>query len=193
MNVAAALVLAACSHAASVARRASDAPPVPYEDPGACPFEGCTYREWTTNAAVDIRADRRAGAPVAFRLGAGEKIAAVTGVVVTIKPGRAQFREAVTLDTSDGRVDVTPEDTLYLLTYLGEGNFKVWLRGRFYAYVDGADFMNGACDRFPDRCRGSIVEKAQSEWWVQIRNKAGRVGWTDQADKFDGKDALGGR
>jgi len=28
-------------------------------------------------------------------------------------------------------------------------------------------------------------------WWVQIRNGQGRIGWTDQADRFDGTDACG--
>ena len=31
-------------------------PPVPYEDIGACPFEGCVYREWIANAPLTVGA-----------------------------------------------------------------------------------------------------------------------------------------
>ena len=40
-------------------------------------------------------------------------------------------------------------------------------------------------------CVGRIVEPWQFEWWVQIRNAAGKVGWTREPEKFDNKDALG--
>jgi len=164
---------------------------MPYEDPGACPFEGCTYREWTVKAAIDVRADRRSDAPVAFQLKPGEKITAITGVVVTRKPGRVEFRAPTKLDTHEGPVNVVPGDVVYLLTYLGEGNYKMWFKGRLYPFVDGVTFLNGACDRFPDRCNGRIVEQSQTEWWIQIRTASGQVGWTMESDKFDGQDALG--
>ena len=47
-------------------RRAT--PPMPFEDVGACPFEGCVYREWIANSAVVVSTDRRVEAPVAFTL-----------------------------------------------------------------------------------------------------------------------------
>jgi hypothetical protein len=31
----------------------------------------------------------------------------------------------------------------------------------------------------------------QSEWWIQIRSRGGRVGWTNEPEKFDGKDQFG--
>ena len=188
-----AALVAVSSHCGSAPRRsAAMPPPVPYEDPGACPFEGCTYRDWTANAAVDVRADRRANAPVVFRVQVGEKVAALTGTVITIKAGRVQFRERVTLASLDGRVDVEPGQTVYLLTNEGEGFLKVWFNGRLLRSADGSDFLNGACEVDQNRCKGRIVERSQTEWWVQIRNQAGRVGWTDAVDKFDGKDALSG-
>jgi hypothetical protein len=67
------------------------AAPIPFEDVGACPFEGCVYREWTAARPVEIRVARRSSAPVAFRLESGERVAAVTGVVVTVKAGRVEL------------------------------------------------------------------------------------------------------
>ena len=39
-------------------------PPMPFEEANVCPFEGCVYREWTANTAVNIRRDRRPTAPI---------------------------------------------------------------------------------------------------------------------------------
>lgn len=174
-------------------------PPVPYEDAGACPGEGCVYREWTARTAVAVRRDRTPGSPVLFNLRKGEKAKALTGVVVTTRPGRVLFREPVDLmfyDKSQRTVaflHVDPSQTLYLLTYRGEGNTLAWLDGRFYDDVDGSTaFFTDNCNNDANRCTGRIVEQAQAVWWVQLRNVKGQVGWTHQPEKFDGKDALAG-
>jgi hypothetical protein len=165
---------------------------VPFEDPGACPFEGCVYREWTAKSVVDVLTERRKHTKVAFALEPGEKVTALTGVVITLKAGRAQFRESRTLKTDAGLVRIDPGETLYLLTYAGEGYTKAWLRGKLYSGVDTVDFFNAVCDTQPDPCAGRIVEKAVAEWWVQVRNRRGLVGWTNEPEQFDGKDAFNG-
>jgi hypothetical protein len=168
------------------------APPVPYVDDGACPFEGCVYREWVANDIVVIRKDRREGAPIAFKLKKGERARALTGVVVTLKAGRVQFRQPVNLDSASGTLHIEPGQTLFLLTYRGEGFTKAWFQGKVYESVDGARaFFDSRCDIDPSRCTGKIVERSKSVWWVQIRNARGQIGWTDEPDKFDGKDGLG--
>ena len=94
-------------------------PPTPYEDVGACPFEGCVYRAWVANAPVEIRADRnwRRRSP---SIRAGEKVAALGGVVVTTRPGRVEFDMPHDVDASGGPIHVEPGQTLYLLTSEGE-------------------------------------------------------------------------
>ena len=186
-----ALLLMSLSFAVRVMAQAPGPPPVPFEDVGACPFEGCVYREWKARTGVQVRATRRAGAPVAFQLRAGETVTALTGVVVTVRAGRVRFDVPQRLMTSDGPIDVLPGQTLYLLTYQGEGFTKVWFNGKVYTDVDASSFLNGACAVAPTRCPGRVVESSRTEWWVQVRNKAGQVGWTREPDKFDGKDALG--
>ena len=167
-------------------------PPVPFEDSGACPFEGCVYREWTAKAVVSIRAERRRDAPVSFSLQAGEKVTALTGVVVTLTPGRVEFRQPKTLSSSPKPIRIEPGQTLYLLTYQGEGFTKAWFNGALYRDVDASDFLNAVCDFQPDRCMGRVVERWQSEWWVNVRTRSGRLGWTNEPEKFDGKSAIGG-
>ena len=166
-------------------------PPTPFEDVGACPFEGCTYREWSAKETVAIRAARRTTGSLAFSVKAGEKVTALTGVVVTLRPGRVQFRERTTLRTATGNVQIVPGETLYLLTYQGEGFTKAWLRGQSLTDVDTTQFINGVCDNQPSRCLGKVIQESQTEWWVQIRNRSGKVGWTREPEKFDGKDSLG--
>lgn len=167
-------------------------PPVPFEDAGACPFEGCVYREWTAKAAVIVRAERRRDAPVSFNVQAGEKVTALTGVVVTLKPGRVEFRQPKTLNSSTKPIHIEPGQTLYLLTYLGEGFTKAWFNGALYPEVDASEFLNALCDFQPDRCAGRVVERSQTEWWVHLRTRSGRLGWTNEPEKFDGKSAIGG-
>jgi len=95
------------------------------------------------------------------------------------------------LTTSSGPIAVSPGQTLYLLTDQGEGFTKAWFNDKVYENVDASSFINAACDAVPRRCSGRVVEPSRTEWWVQIRNKAGQIGWTREPDKFDGKDALG--
>jgi hypothetical protein len=171
---------------------ASAGPSVPFEDPGACPFEGCVYREWTATAPLNVRSERRRNAPIVFTLRPSEKITAITGVVITIRPGRVEFQRPTDVSSSSGVLRIEPGETLYLLTYQGEGFTKAWFRGRLYEDVDTVVFTNSLCESQPDRCSGKIIEPAQAEWWVQVRNRSGAVGWTNEPDKFDGKDALAG-
>jgi hypothetical protein len=194
-GVAAVLVLIATSgrHTASAQRSPSAGPPVPYVDAGVCPFEGCVYREWTALGAVGVRRDRRADSPVVFSVKKGEKLTAITGVVVTTRAGRVQFSEPIDLSTLSGPLHIVPGQTLYLLTYRGEGVTLAWFQGRFYDEVDGSTaFFNDGCDRVPSRCVGTVIQAPQSVWWVQMKNAKGQIGWTNEAQKFDNKDALSG-
>jgi hypothetical protein len=158
---------------------------------GACPFEGCVYREWVANAAVDVRAGRGPDDPVAFRLRPGDRVQAVTGVVVTVKAGRVTFRAPIELPSSDGVVRIVPGETLYLLTYHGEGSTTAWFKGHLYDWLDGSEFFNDLCKDRPNTCNGSILERPQRVWWVRLRSRGGRMGWTRETDKFDNKDSLG--
>lgn len=165
-------------------------PPTPYEDFGACPFEGCVYREWRSRSPVEVHLERRDDSPVAFRVAKGEAVQALAGVVVTLRAGRVQFDRPQRLNASPAPIEVLPGQTLFLLTYQGEGFTKAWFNGRLYTDVDVASFMNGVCERVPGRCSGRMVEQSRTEWWVQIRNGSGQIGWTREPEKFDGSDAL---
>jgi hypothetical protein len=148
---------------------------LPFEDWGACPFECCTYREWSVKADTPIHADRADGSPVVFTAKAGEWVTGLTGVVVTSMPGRAEVR----VPTTVGGLRAAPGDVVWLLTSQGEGFYKAWFKGQFIDGING--FYN-------------VVMTSQPvyTWWVKVQDGSGRVGWTSQHRNFGHVDACGG-
>ena len=51
---------------------------------------------------------------------------------------------------------------------------------------------NGVCQDRPAACDGHIERPGRGEWWVQVENADGVLGWTDDTDAFGNKDAYGG-
>jgi len=175
--------------AASWARADAPAsmPALPYESPGACPFECCTYRTWTVRADTDILSERVTGAPVAFRVRKGSKVQGVTGVVITTVPGRARAWKDVVLGDLENRVTVRRGETAYLLHDLGEGYWKTWVRGREVA-INEIECMGE--EMVPQPCGLRILSKPKTTWWVKIRS-GDREGWTHEVDHFGDIDACG--
>ena len=109
-----------------------------------------------------------------------------------MRPGRVEFTEPTDLASADGTISAKPGDTLFLLSYIGEGFTNAWYKGRFFREVDGAmAFFNARCDTEPGLCTGRVVQPTRSEWWIQVRSRGGHVGWTNEPEKFDGKDYSG--
>jgi hypothetical protein len=155
----------------------------PFYDWGACPFECCTYREWTANASTAVLKVRRRNAPVAFQLKNGEAVQGLTGVVVTTRAGTAKVFRATTL--GEQKIKVSPGDHLLLLHYQGEGYWRFWFRG----HID-SDQLPDINDQAPDsELDLRIVTHPRTVWWVKIRNRQGQEGWTEQTDHFDHMDA----
>jgi hypothetical protein len=153
-------------------------PPLRYQDAGACPFEGCIYRDWTVTKDTGIYADWKTygeNAAQTFHVRTGEKVQALTGVVVIEKPGVMLLKQAHGI----GNVTAQQGDLVYVLTSRGEGFAKVMFRSRVFDNVDLNDY------------EGKVFQTLRSpeqKWWVQIRNNQGRMGWTKEADNFKNKD-----
>ena len=143
------------------------APPSPYIDKGACPFECCTYREWTANEEIALL-DRPNGKKVVAQLHKGEKVQGVTGEVHSI-PLRAIAKY------DDPNAKVKAGDVIYVLHYLGEGVWKVWHNGEL---VELENFSEKG--PFP-----------RTTWWVQIKTASGVLGWAISHRNFANQDACG--
>jgi hypothetical protein len=186
-------MLAWLSVDAGTQRQAPAGPPMPYEEAGACPFECCTYRDWTARGPIGVRSDRRTGSPVVFTLKKGDVVRALTGVVVIVKPGRVQFKKPLDLNAMSGttlsKIHVEPGDTLFLLINRGEGETGAWFKGRVYDSVEGSSFLFSDCAGRQSTCDGVLLEMPTMVWWVRIRTAEGREGWINVPDEFDNKDA----
>src|SRR5437016_1584837 len=103
-------------------------PDLPFFDWNACPFEGCIYRQWTARKPVVVydtwKHTRR---PIA-RLMEGDKVVAITGVVITFKPG------VVRLDQDLPQEGLKRGDIILTYSYRAEGSWLAWFRGTFHNY-----------------------------------------------------------
>jgi len=177
------LVVAVLALAAGAAAPADDASPrTPYLDWGACPFECCVYGTWTASQATNVLTSRRTGAAVAFRLKPGDKVYVSTGVVVTTRPGRIRALEAVTLGEGTEAVSLKPGELIYILHYLGEGYHLLWFNG--HTLSDEIEPVEQAKNL-------ELLEPPETHWWVKIKNRSGRVGWSEHPEHFMGNDACG--
>jgi hypothetical protein len=147
-------------------------PPNPYIDKGACPFEGCTYREWVAKRDLTLfdlpNGQRRIG-----RLGAGERVTALTGEVRSV-PKLVHAKANVQNPDKPEETIIPKGEAFYLLHHIGEGNWLSWYRGKL---VPVESFL--VAGSFP-----------KSVWWAKVKTRTGLVGWVVSDGNFDGQDRL---
>lgn len=162
---------------------AQEKPPAHYENWGVCPFECCTYREWTADDEIPVHEGRSEQSAIVFRLRPHEQISALTGVVVTEKAGVIRIDKPVKDGYAEGndapQLSLKRGDVVYLLSPLGEGSYLFWYHGKVYR--SGIEIAS---------MPGVDGNDAKMRWWKQVRNRAGKKGWTT-SDKFSNADACG--
>jgi hypothetical protein len=175
-------VLLVASQSASAAE-STKTPRLPYLDWGACPFECCTYRDWTAEAPIKVYKNRNEKSALVFLVNKKETVQAITGVVVTHHAAPVQVLKPVKLGyrgtAESPMLSLKPKDKLYALHYAGEGNEVFWYQGKTYVDVidETALFKRQGSPRYV--------------WWAKIKNHAGKMGWTKQTDAFSNQDACG--
>lgn len=148
-----------------------------FVDKGACPFECCTYREWDALEKTQLFSEPKSNSHIVGYVEKGAKVLALTGEVHT-KPGKLIVRRDVTLFKHG--------DILWVYTYLGEGYFKIWNKGRFIEDQVDFNWNNPSADDW-----GYFEYLPDSTWWVKIKLPDGLEGWTNQPEHFSNKDACG--
>ena len=164
-------------------------PELPYFDWNACPFEGCVYREWTAHEIVPVYDTWKGRRRQITQLAIGDKVVALTGVVITFKPGR------IRLDHDLPDADLKRGDTILTYAYRGEGFSAVWFKGKYDPSFD-ISFT-----KWPDgqgcggaHCAATYVDLGKKEWWARVKLQSGRTGWVDMNQAtFDGAGLLGSR
>lgn len=152
-------------------------PKVPYKDVGACPFECCVYRQWTTNKDTVLYKQMSEKSPIAFKVKKREKITGVTGVVITNRAGTVKvLKDYTAKDDNGNNISIKSGDVFYVLTSLGEGFHQLWYKGKFFQ------------DEIYNEERMKILTEPKSDWWVKIKNRKEQIGWTKLPENFDNKD-----
>jgi hypothetical protein len=153
---------------------AKDELPSVYVSKGACPFEGCVYRDWIAKRDLTVY-DRPDGTVIVDQIHQGERVHAVTGEVhcrpVRVVAGR-DHPEPGSYEPTSPRI--RKGQVYYLLHYLGEGQWRVWFRGTL-TVVEGLD---------------SDAPRPKTTWWAKIETPRGRIGWVIATNNFNGQDML---
>ena len=155
----------------------ADEHPTFYIDKGVCPFECCTYRTWFTDKKTQLHKEPKISSSIVGTAEKGLKVTARTGEVHT-RPGKLVVRKNVT--------PFRKGDVLWVYTYLGEGYFKIWYRGKFIEDQVDFNFLNPAAEDW-----GYFETMPDSVWWVRIRTHSGVEGWISEPGNFSNKDACG--
>jgi hypothetical protein len=160
------------------------APTLPFLDWNACPFEGCTYREWTASTEVEVFDTWKTSRKRVATLPPKTLVTGLSGVVITYKPGTIQLNQDLPDD------NLRRGDMILTYTYRGEGLSAAWFKGRFYREYDitFAKWPDGSGCLGTD-CAGTYINLGEKVWWAKIKMKSGVVGWVNMNNaKFEGID-----
>ena len=167
---------------------AQQALPSIYIDHAACPFECCTYGKWRVVSNTTLLAESNPRSGQVAMLQAGDTVQAITGEVRT-HPTPFLVESAF---AGDRERQYAPGDTLWLLTYLGEGYFRVWWKGQVFEEDMGFSPYGGTPGSRCEHCRlGTLLREHRSEWWIKVGTATGIVGWTRESTHFTGADGCG--
>ncbi len=146
------------------------APPNPYTDKGACPFECCTYRDWKTIEPV-VLLDKPDGKKKIAGVPAGIAVRGLTGEVISTPVG------VIAKQAYQGS-PIHIGNSFYLLHRQGEGFWLVWFKEKTYSV---------------ELDPGSSIEGPPSDgsWWVNIRLPDRKSGWVLENGQFSNMDACG--
>jgi hypothetical protein len=157
----------------------ADPPFALFVDQGACPGEGCTYGTWRATKTAPVRTQPNYDAPVIGKVKPGTNVNALTGEVHVVPH---QF--VVSKPDPHGRYK--KGDVLWVYTYVGEGNFKVWFDGTMFdenlGFGPGGGSSGTRCQESAE-CWGELKGEYQGIWWAKIQLGKGLTGWSE-AENF---------
>lgn len=154
-------------------------PVLPFEHPGACPFEGCQYGAWVARADTSVyRGSSEASLPVAT-IRKGDRVTALSGTVITTKVGRVTFLKSTVLHGEGGPMRASAGSTACVLHPIGEGCEQLWYRGKLASFC-------------PEDRAARFLGDAEYQWWARVQLTNGVLGWVNMKKaNFDGTDRFG--
>ena len=133
----------------------------PYIDKDACPFEGCKYGNWLANSEMKVYQSEGDTTKVIHYLKSNEQFFAQTGNVHIIKPGVVLIKKKI--------YNYTVNDTIFVLTYLGEGWYKIYDGDKIFKsdyFWEVSDNENINLDN--SKYSGVMISNIKMVWWVSI-------------------------
>lgn len=161
--------------AGTLVASAQTRPPAVFIDRKICPGKGCQYTG-RARAVDKIRVYRLPSLSAArsLTLPLGTMI---TGIDSQVHTRAGRFR----VKRNHGKYRLG--EILSVYTYLGEGFFKIWHRGRGRMTEEGLAFSvwggstGTRCDQDPKICWGVLEKDTDMKWWLKIRTNNNRTGW----------------
>lgn len=169
------LCLTFCTNTMSVSV-AQEKPPIPFISKRVCPFECCQFGRWLARSPLRVYETEGDTSKVIFNIAIGDTFHAVTGNVRIDKLGVVVVTKPIE--------SFQAGDTLYTLTYRGEGFMTIWYKGKvrsvemFWDYDDEADWGNiNPFDPKWSEFPGVLIDKPLMIWWVNVVLPNGQTGW----------------
>jgi len=158
-------------------------PSLPVVNYNACPFEGCTFRDWIVNKDPAMYSAWQDDRKLVGQLKQGQTVRGLTGVYITRRPDRFLVREpipALSLEIGD-----------VILQYgeWGEGAADLWIRGEWHKSFDWGQTEDGKLILTDENLM--LARRGVKEWWVQVKTSDGTTGWVLADGNFDHMDQLG--
>lgn len=157
--------------------RSSSPPALPFYDWNACPGEGCAYGQWTARKRVSVFDTWKQKRQVIAHLSIGDKVAGITGLVITFRPG------IILMDRDLPEHHLKRGETLLTYTYRGEGYSAVWFNGRYDPEFDisFAKWPDGSgCGG--EHCAATYTDLGKNVWWAEVKLRSGHTGWVNMND-----------
>ena len=152
-------------------------PDLPVVVDHACPFEGCTFREWSVEKDSIVYSSWQGDRAQAGTLKTGEKVQGITGVYITRQPDRLLVTQPIPA------LSLKVGDVVLQYGEWGEGVVDLWAAGQWHKTFDsGATDDDGNLILNDENVK--LVRHGIKEWWVQVKRADGLTGWVLATDNF---------
>ncbi len=140
-----------------------------YSEVGACPFEGCTYGEWSTKDKIKIFKEPKLESDIVGNIPAEKRFNALNGKI-EIVPGIAYKKtELPSIGYTESETSkIEYKQPIYILHYVGEGFYKVTQNKEFgYLQLPSDEKIFKEYESNYDWIK---IEKYPTEfkWWAEI-------------------------
>lgn len=145
---------------------------IPFIQKNVCPFEfGCDFSLWISKSKIMVFRFAGDTSKISFTLNPNDTFTVHAANMHIEKPGIV----LVTKPIESFQVG----DTVFVLSYTGEGMYDVWYRGeiynreRFWDYEDLPQF------------EGLLVCRPRMSWWLMVELKSKKKGWIRLINRSD--------